>query len=71
MATTNFDDYPPQAVALPHVATCQRVDVEKIVSLGADLVLATDLVRDVFGVDLGFVRRARGPAIERGPEAVR
>ena len=40
VATTNFDDYPPQAKALPHVATYTSVDVEKIVGLGADLVLA-------------------------------
>jgi iron complex transport system substrate-binding protein len=40
VATTNFDDYPPQVLALPHVATYQGVDVEKIVSLGADLVVA-------------------------------
>ncbi len=40
VATTSFDDYPPQAVGLPHVATYQGVDVEKIVGLGADLVVA-------------------------------
>ncbi len=40
IATTDFDDYPPQVKQLPHVATYQGVDVEKIVSLGADLVIA-------------------------------
>ena len=40
VATTDFDDYPPQAVALPHVASYTAVDVEKIVGLGADLVIA-------------------------------
>lgn len=40
VATTNFDDYPPAALALPHVATYQGVDVEKIVGLNADLVVA-------------------------------
>lgn len=40
IATDNFDDYPPEAVALPDVATYQSVDVEKIVSMGADLVIA-------------------------------
>jgi iron complex transport system substrate-binding protein len=40
VATTDFDDYPPEVAALPHVASYQGVDVEKIVSLGADLVVA-------------------------------
>ena len=40
VATTDFDDYPPAAVALPHVASYTAVDVEKIVGLGADLVIA-------------------------------
>jgi iron complex transport system substrate-binding protein len=40
VATTEFDDYPPAAVALPHVASYTAVDVEKIVGLGADLVIA-------------------------------
>jgi iron complex transport system substrate-binding protein len=40
VATTDFDDYPPQAMSLPHVATFQGVDVEKIVGLEADLVVA-------------------------------
>jgi iron complex transport system substrate-binding protein len=40
VATTDFDDYPPEAVPLPDVATFQGVDVEKIVGLEADLVIA-------------------------------
>ena len=40
VATTDFDDYPPAAVALPHVASYTSVDVEKIVGLDADLVVA-------------------------------
>ena len=40
VATTDFDDYPPEAVALPDVATYTSVDVEKIVGLEADLVIA-------------------------------
>jgi len=40
VATTDFDDYPPAAVALPDVASYTAVDVEKIVGLGADLVVA-------------------------------
>lgn len=39
-ATTDFDDYPPDALGLPHVASYTAVDVEKIVGLGADLVIA-------------------------------
>jgi iron complex transport system substrate-binding protein len=40
IATTNFDDYPPAAVALPDVASYTAIDIEKIVSMGADLVVA-------------------------------
>jgi iron complex transport system substrate-binding protein len=40
VATTDFDDYPPEAIPLPDVATYQGVDVEKIVGLEADLVVA-------------------------------
>jgi iron complex transport system substrate-binding protein len=40
IATTAFDDYPPEAVALPDVASYTAVDVEKIVGMGADLVIA-------------------------------
>lgn len=40
VATTDFDDYPPEAVPLPDVASYTGVDVEKIVGLGADLVIA-------------------------------
>jgi iron complex transport system substrate-binding protein len=40
VATTNFDDYPPEAIPLPDVATYTSVDAEKIVGLGTDLVIA-------------------------------
>lgn len=40
IATTDFDDYPPEALSLAHVATFDSVDVEKIVGLKADLVIA-------------------------------
>lgn len=40
IATTDFDDYPPEAIGLVHVATFDSVDVEKIVGLKADLVVA-------------------------------
>ncbi|HWP64110.1 MAG TPA: helical backbone metal receptor [Candidatus Binatia bacterium] len=40
VATTDFDDYPPEAVSLPDVASYTGVDVEKIVGLEADLVIA-------------------------------
>lgn len=37
---TDYDDYPPEAVALPDVATFNGVVTEKVVSLTPDLVLA-------------------------------
>ncbi len=37
---TDADDYPAEAKALPDVATFQGVQVEKVLDLGADLVLA-------------------------------
>ena len=40
VATTDFDDYPPEAVDLPDVASFTAVDVEKIIGLEADLVIA-------------------------------
>jgi iron complex transport system substrate-binding protein len=40
IATTDFDDFPPEAVALPDVASYTAVNVEKIVGMGADLVFA-------------------------------
>lgn len=40
VATTDADDYPPEAVPLPDVASFGSVDVERIVSLEADLVIA-------------------------------
>ena len=40
VAGVDFDDYPPEAVGLPDVATYASVDVEAIVALEADLVIA-------------------------------
>src|SRR5205823_4341038 len=40
IADTDADDFPPEAKKLPHVATYSSVDVEKIVGLNADLVIA-------------------------------
>lgn len=40
VAGVDFDDYPPEAVALPDVASFASVDVEAIVALEADLVIA-------------------------------
>ena len=40
VADGDFDDYPAQVKGLPHVATYSSVDVEKIVGLGTDLVIA-------------------------------
>lgn len=40
VATTDFDDFPPEAVELPDVAGFTAVDVEKIIGLEADLVIA-------------------------------
>jgi iron complex transport system substrate-binding protein len=40
VATTDFDDYPPGVASLPHVASFSAIDIEKIVGLGADLVVA-------------------------------
>jgi iron complex transport system substrate-binding protein len=40
MATTDADDYPPEAVPLPDVASFGSVDLEAIVALEADLVVA-------------------------------
>ena len=40
VATTDFDDYPPEAVELPDVASFTAVDIEQIVGLEADLVIA-------------------------------
>ena len=38
---SNFDDYPPEAAALPDVATFEGVNIEAIVDLDADLVVAS------------------------------
>lgn len=43
VATDDGSDYPRQATALPHVATFSSVDVEKVVALEPDLVLAGGL----------------------------
>ncbi len=40
VAATDFDDYPPDAIALPDVASYTSVDIEAIVGLDADLVIA-------------------------------
>jgi iron complex transport system substrate-binding protein len=40
VATTDADDYPPEAVPLPDVGSFAAVDVERIVELEADLVFA-------------------------------
>jgi iron complex transport system substrate-binding protein len=43
VATDDGSDYPAEAVALPHVATYASVDVEKVVALEPDLVVAGGL----------------------------
>jgi len=43
VATDESSDFPKEASALPHVATFSSVDVEKIVKLDADLVVAGGL----------------------------
>ena len=43
VATDDGSDYPTEAAALPDVATFATVDVEKVVSLDADLVIAGGL----------------------------
>ena len=43
VATDDGSDYPQQASALPHVATFSSVDVEKVVALEPDLVVAGGL----------------------------
>jgi iron complex transport system substrate-binding protein len=40
VATTDFDDFPPEAVELPDVASYTSVDVEQIVAFETDLVIA-------------------------------
>ena len=37
---TNYDDYPPAASALPVVATFEGVQIEDVVAIGPDLVIA-------------------------------
>jgi len=59
-------NYPPEAAAVPVVATFKGVDVEKIVSLGADLVISG-------GANFGQgdaveqLRRAKVPVLVVGP----
>ena len=43
VATDDGSDHPEQAVALPHVATFSSVDVERVVALAPDLVVAGGL----------------------------
>ncbi|MEO8438169.1 MAG: ABC transporter substrate-binding protein [Chloroflexota bacterium] len=43
VATDDGSDYPAEAASLPHVATFSSVDVEKIVALDPDLVIAGGL----------------------------
>ena len=43
VATDDGSDYPAEAAPLPDVATFASVDVEQVVSLGADLVIAGGL----------------------------
>jgi len=40
VATTDADDYPPEAVPLPDVGSFGSIDVERIIELGPDLVIA-------------------------------
>jgi iron complex transport system substrate-binding protein len=40
IATTDFDDFPAEAIPLPDVASYTAIDIEKIVAMGADLVVA-------------------------------
>jgi iron complex transport system substrate-binding protein len=43
VATDESSDYPSEATSLPHVATYDKVDVEKVVALQPDLVIAGGL----------------------------
>ena len=62
VATTDADDYPPAAVPLPDVASFGSVDLERIVELEADLVLAggneytpSDAIRSLRSFDIPLV----------------
>jgi iron complex transport system substrate-binding protein len=62
VATTDADDYPPAAVPLPDVASFGSVDLERIVELDADLVLAggnqytpSEAIRKLRELDLAVV----------------
>jgi iron complex transport system substrate-binding protein len=62
IATTDADDYPPEAVPLPDVASFGSVDLEQIVALEADLVIAggneftpSDAIRSLRDLDIPVV----------------
>jgi len=62
VATTDADDYPPEAVPLPDVASFGSVDLERILELEADLVLAggneytpSDAIRSLRSLDVPVV----------------
>jgi iron complex transport system substrate-binding protein len=62
VATTDADDYPPEAVPLPDVASFGSVDLERIVELEADLVVAggneytpSDAIRSLRSFDIPVV----------------
>jgi iron complex transport system substrate-binding protein len=40
VAVTDFDDYPDAVKTLPHVASFSAIDIEKVVALAPDLILA-------------------------------
>jgi len=42
LATVEYSEYPPAAASLPRIGDAFRLDVERIVALGPDLVLAWD-----------------------------
>lgn len=62
-------NYPPEAAAVPEVATFAAVDVEKIIALGADLVVAggTGLTQ---GAAVDQLRRANIPVLVSYPTTV-
>ena len=66
---TDFDDYPKEAAALPDVATFEGVNVEAIVGLDADLVIAQG---DLGQAESAARLRSLGiPAIVLVPAALR
>jgi len=52
VADTSFDDYPPAAIALPHVADLTHVDVERLATLAPDAVVALH-DQEKEGADIG------------------